>query len=165
MTAILGADTLTPAYDRATRYLAEYLRDNLNADFAKIAVTMPPELGDRAVVGIRDYNSFSNSMDDFPLLSVYRTGSRGEAMAESSAIAAYYLPSLAIQEQVPGIMRWVEVRMMRALERRMMPFDDSQPVIIETAQARSEYQIGLLPGTTVPFPYLKLFFDFVEIGA
>jgi hypothetical protein len=164
-TAILGADTLTPDRDRATRYLAEYLRDNLNADFAAIASTMPPELGDRAIVSIRDFNSFNFTGDEFPALAVYRTGSKGEAFGESSAIAAYYLPSMAAQEQQPGIMRWVEVRIIRALERRGMAFDDDQPVVTDLSQSRSEYQIGLLPGLGTPFPYLKVFFDFTEIGA
>jgi hypothetical protein len=163
MTAKLGADTLSPTADRATRYLAEYLRDTLNAE-AK-ALTLPPELGDRVIVGFREYNAFNFVGEDFPALAVYRTGSRGEALAESSAIAAYYLPGMAIQEQQPGIMRWVETRIARALERIRVPFDDERPVFTQLESMRSEYQIGLLPGTSVPFPFLKVFFDFVEIGA
>jgi hypothetical protein len=161
MTAILGADTLTPTTDRATRYLAEFLRDTLNAESK--ALDLPPEFGERVVIDIREYNAFN--FTEFPALAVYRTGSRGEAMAESSAIAAYYLPSMAAQEKQPGIMRWVETRIARALERIRVPFDDERPVFTLLEPMRSEYQIGLLPGTSVQFPFLKVFFDFVEIGA
>jgi hypothetical protein len=165
MTAILGADTLSPSTDRATRFLAEYLRDSINADWLRIRGAVTPDLGDRAVIGIREYDAFNFVSEDFPALVVYRTGSRGEGLGDSNAVAAYYLPSLAEQERQPGIMRWIETRIARALERLGMAFDDAQPVVVDMAGARSEYQIGLLPGSNIPFPYLKIFFDFTEIGA
>jgi hypothetical protein len=164
MTAILGADTLTPDRDRACQYLAEYLRDTLNAEFAEIAHNMPAELGDKAILGVREYNTINFLTTELPGLAVYRAGSRGEAFGQSSAVAAYYLPSMAAQEAMPGIMRWVEVRINRALWRLHMAWDDDHPVVVDMESARSEWAIGL-DRSGAEVPYIRVFFEFTEIGA
>jgi hypothetical protein len=164
LTAILKAATITPDRDRACQYLAEYLRDALNNEFEAIAHDMPLELGDRAILGIREYNTINFLTTELPGLAVYRAGSRSEAFAQSSAVAAYYLPSMAAQEAMPGIMRWVEVRINRALWRLHMVWDDAYPVVTDMDQARSEWAIGL-DRTGAEIPYLRVFFEFTEIGA
>lgn len=164
----IAMDTLTPDNDRATQELAEYLRDVLNEDYFAIAHQLEaPILGDRpVVVGAIGWNSWSNNFNDFPLLCVYRRGSVGLDLCE--ATVNYYLPSMAIQDQLPGILRWVETRIMRALYRYSEDFKASvadlrHAQVLSEPLFRSNY--GFLANQKeAAFPFVSIEFNFEEIG-
>lgn len=164
----LAADTLLPTSDRACREIAEYLRDALNEDYRNIRDLLDnPILEDApVVVAIRDWNAWSNNFNDFPLLCVYRRGSVGLELCEASVI--YYLPSLAVQDEKPGLLRWVETRIVRGLERLAHCWEggtvDTLHVnVLSEPKFRTEYGFSLKNETTA-FPFVNIDFNFEEIG-
>jgi hypothetical protein len=167
----LAAETLLPGRDRACWEIAEYLKNAVNQDYQAIRDRLadPISGAEPAIVGIRDYNAWSNNFNDFPLLSVYRRGSSGEYVEICDATAAYYLPSLAMQDTVPGILRWVETRLVRNLHHldarfRQGPLDARHSNLL-LKNMRSEYGIGVLPQSEVSaFPFFRINFQFEEIG-
>jgi hypothetical protein len=167
----LAAETLLPGRDRACWEIAEYLKNAANQDYRAIAPRLAdPILGDEPViVGIRDYNAWSNNFNDFPLLTVYRRGSGGEYAEVCDATAAYYLPSLAMQDTVPGILRWVETRLVRNMHkfdaRFMQGNPDQRHSNLDLRNLRTEYGLGVLPQSEVSaFPFFRINFQFEEIG-
>ncbi len=164
----LAADTLLPSSDRACREIVEYLRDALNEDYCNIRDLLDnPIFGDNpVVVGIREWNAWSNNFNDFPLLCVYRRGSVGLELCEATVI--YYLPSLAVQDEKPGLLRWVETRIVRGLERlatdwRGGPVDALHVNVLLDPKTRTEYGFSLKNETTA-FPFVAIDFSFEEIG-
>lgn len=167
----LAANTLTPGRDRACWGIAQHLKSALNADYKKIACRLEnPVAGDEPViVGIRDYNAWSNNFNDFPLLTVYRRGASGEYLDIVDATIAYYLPTLADQDDSPGILHWVESRIARALHDYDSQFFggtiDTRHVNLLLGSLRSDYGLGVLPGTEASaFPFVRINFQFQEIG-
>jgi len=162
-----AADTLLPNSDRACREIAEYLKATLNADYQSIAsqLTNPLQGPTPVVVGVREWNAWSNNQLDFPLLCVFRRGSVG--LEQCEATVAYYLPSMAVQDQMPGILRWVETRIIRALQRYSDFFAggsvDTRHANINHKDIRTEY--GFIPNQgVVAFPFVFIQFNFEEIG-
>lgn len=164
----LAADTLTPESDRACRELAEYLKDTLNANYKAIAHTLAMPLNGETpvVVSYRDWNAWANPHNDFPLLCVYRRGSVGLSLCEATAI--YYLPNLAALDATPGILRWVETRILRCLERYSEGWfagsaDLRHANVLSEPTFRSTYDFGIGANNNT-FPFVAIDFNFEEIG-
>ncbi|HEY9826050.1 MAG TPA: hypothetical protein V6D19_11415 [Stenomitos sp.] len=162
-------ETLLPTRDRACWEIAQFLKARLNADYQAIAsqLTDPITSAEPVVRGIRDYNAWANTFNEFPLLTVYRRGASGEFLEQVEAAIAYYLPTMALQDQVPGILRWVETRIVRSLQQYDVFFagQDIRHANLQLQGLRSEYGIGVLPGTEVSaFPFLRINLNFEEIG-
>lgn len=166
----LAADTLLPIRDRACWEIAQLLKQKLNADYAAISHELEaPILGNEpVVVGIADYNAWTNNFQDFPFLAVYRTSSEGDCLEICNAVVAYYLPTMAMQDEVPGILRWVQTRIVRALGANNGFFGGQTDLLhanIPEQRFRCEEGIGVLPGTEVSaFPFFRIIFQFQEIG-
>lgn len=169
MISALAANTILPTRDRPCWEIAQHLQQKLNAEYQAILAELPDPVteANAVVVSIRDYNAWTNNFGDFPLLCVYRTGSQDQYLDLSDAVAAYYLPSMAVQDEQPGILRWVESRIARALTDYpiwAMGGQDLHANVI-TTNMRSEYGLGAFPGTdAIAFPFLRVRFQFQEIG-
>lgn len=140
---------LTPKSDDSCKNLALYLQQELNAAYTEAQV----------VATVRDYNGFSGLVADFPLLTVYRTGSNGSALQNSDGVVAYYLPSLTAQEQTPGILNWVEKNIAALLGSYGQV---NRCIQIELGSLRSEQRIGRVPDSAIAFPFLKIYFKFLD---
>lgn len=169
MVSPLAANTLLPERDRACYEIAAHLRDRLNAEYQAISGQLANPAGGSSpvVVTIADYNAWTNNFNDFPLLTCYRNGSRGDYLELCQGVVAYYLPSMAVQAEVPGILRWVETRIARELAKYSDFYqgnpDERHAHIL--GNFSSEYGIGVLPQTeTSAFPFFRITFDFEEIG-
>lgn len=112
--------TLTPIQDHATSSLALYLQDYLNnasRDYYS-SEGLPTQI---AVEGVRDFKTDLNSVQRFPLLMVYRTGSRGDRLQFSDARIEYFVLMPVEVERQPGIFNFVEKWIAKALEE----YDDT----------------------------------------
>lgn len=163
-----AAQTFLPTRDRPCWEIAQHLKTQLNADYQAIADQLenPITHPEPVVRAIADYNGWANNFDEFPYLTCYRTTTSGEYLERVSATIAYYLPSMAIQDECPGILRWVELRIARHLAKYsdFYPPDESIHAHI-LGNLRGEYGIGVLPGSEVStFPFIRINFDFQELG-
>lgn len=140
---------LTPELDHSCDSLAKYLQQELNCAYPKAKV----------VTTTLGYNGYSTVVADFPLLTVYRTGSSREALNLSDAVIAYYLPSLTVQDQMPGILNWVEKTIAALLGSYGRV---NRCIQIQMDSLRSEQRIGRIPESTIAFPYLKIYFKFLD---
>lgn len=112
------------------------------------------------VADVRDYDAVGISTVQYPLLCVYRTGSRPPRLRRCSLQLAYFLPPSFIErDQLSGIMRFVELFLLDALT----DFNNSSDCVqIETTDVTSRYVISQLGNNF--FPALILSAEITEGG-
>ncbi|NJM56244.1 MAG: hypothetical protein HC857_00580 [Synechococcales cyanobacterium RU_4_20] len=160
---MLSPTAVSPLEDTTMVALATFLQSHLNNAYLGTSSLTEQAGGQTPVVaGIRAHNTFLNVTDEFPLLMVYRTDSKGAGLLTSEAIAAYYLPSYAECDRTPGIFRWVELEIARALSGIRGCCPESPHILLNGLQAlRSEYRFFATDNGV--FPLLRVFFSFTEI--
>lgn len=117
----MTSNVTTLDQDAVTVAIAQYLRDGLNAKFLldKPGLTISGfSQVDEIVTSLRNYpiNSTPNTIQDFPVLTVYGAGSRGELLEERDINCDYFLGSMTVYQNNPAIFRYVSVQIARLLQ-------------------------------------------------
>lgn len=102
--------SLSAEFDPTCRAIAFFLRDGLaklEADTVEVETTL-------------DYDGMiGGAAIDFPLLQVYRLGSKGCYLETSTINIDYYLYSVSALADRPGILRLVEVAIAHLIEDKL----------------------------------------------
>ena len=132
---------LTPNQDPTLNRLVIYVANYLNNSYTERVV----------VRSTRCYDAFLVPHNEFPLLKIYRISDRhslNSTLTDSRITVAYCLLNVVLEE-IPGIMRWVSVKLGEALRcfklenPGLIEFDESFSVRYRTVMQLGEiiYQL------------------------
>lgn len=118
--------TLTPFEDTTLKALAEYLRDGLN-------MASEATYGMTAVKQLSLLENFV--IKEMPLLTVFRTQSRGDRLELSDVQITYFLGAFATQQEQPGFIYWVA----RKIAELLLNFNYAQNCAELKSVVRAQY--------------------------
>jgi hypothetical protein len=144
---------LTPESDPTVRAIATHLYTSLNALSS-----------DTVVQQVYDFDrvAFAEPVD-FPVLQLFRLGSRGVFLETTDLAIEYYLSSLEGFAERPGILRLVETGIAHALDSfRHQGQDLALDLNIQTLKAERGYL--KIEDAGVIFPYTRLSLEIGEVN-
>lgn len=151
------------AIDQPMQALGEYLRDWLNTEYAK---QYPPAEGQTApliVKGLRTYDAYNVSYDQYPLLKCYRMFedcALGNDKDSVVGVITYGLVYPELEGLAPMLV-WVRKEISKALQVKHVEKRGCPPVF-NTNRFRAEYRTMLNELTQKVHSFLRMTITFVD---
>ena len=138
---------ITPSADRSLRQLLEHLKAEMNEESQAL-------VGLDAVIGLREFQTDLNTVQNFPLLMGYRSQYSGSHLQISTVIIEWFFLNAMEIERQPGWLNWG----IRKQADLLSSYDLPDPCLrIDPAAITGEIRYGQVrDGVFIPFTRITI---------